>query len=138
MDIALAGLVPLSFAGADRGQKLQRNPPPDRQGTPPDARQGSANDNNARPVRGEIVSAGANQHRRVNTTEQSILEREATFSQSDTRRFSLRVQYNTEAPRFYNNRGGQRYKIVSTVSPKQSKKPGEKPRQISGIIDEYV
>ena len=120
MDIALAGLVPLSFAGADRGQKLQRNPPPDRQNTPPDARQGSANDNNARPVRSETVSAGANQHRKVNTTEQSILEREATFSQSDTRRFSLRDAIST----FEQNE-------ALIADP-------EKPRQISGIIDEYV
>ena len=119
MDIALAGFIPPSFTGAERGQSLRRGGS-ERQAAPSDARQGSANDNSARLVRGQVVSANANQQRQVNTTQQSILERDATFSQSDTRRFSLRDAIST----FEQNE-------ALIADP-------EKPRQISGIIDEYV
>ena len=119
MDIALSGFIPPSFTGAERGQSLRGNGS-DRQAISSDARQGGNNTDNARVVRGEIIAARLNPNREVNTTQQSILERDATFSQSDTRRFSLRDAIST----FERNE-------ALIADP-------EKPRQISGIIDEYV
>jgi len=119
MDIALAGFILPSFTGAERGQPL-RSGGSDRQAAQSDAQKGRNNADNARLGRGEIIAARPNLNREVNTTQQSILERDATFSQSDTRRFSLRDAIST----FERNE-------ALIADP-------EKPRQISGIIDEYV
>ena len=119
MDIALAGFIPPSFTGAERGQSLRRGGP-DHQAAQSDAQQGSNNADNARLVRGDVIAARPNLNREVNTTQQSILERDATFGQSDARRFSLRDAIST----FERNE-------ALIADP-------EKPRQISGIIDEYV
>ena len=116
MDIALAGFIPPSFAG---GQSPRRSGS-DRQATSSDAQQGNHQADNARPVRGEIISARPDANRQVNTTQQSLLERDAAFSQPDPRRFSLRDAIST----FERNE-------ALIADP-------EKPRQISGIIDEYV
>ncbi len=47
------------------------------------------------------------------------------LEKKSSRRFSLWIKSNTEAPIFNHHRDGQRYKILSSISPKQGKKPGE-------------
>ena len=119
MDIAVAGLVPLSLPGLDRGQSPRRSAP-ERQNTTLTDQQRSRSDDNNRVIRGEILSSRSRSNREVNTTQQSLLERDATFGQSEPRRFSLRDAVATFA---------QNEALIADP---------EKPRQISGIIDVYV
>lgn len=118
MDIAVAGLLPPLFTGSERGQSLRRSEAERQPAT--ENQQNRSGNESSRVIRGEILSSRPNPNREVNTTQQSLLERDATFAQSDTRRFSLRDAIST----FEQNE-------ALIADP-------EKPRQISGIIDEYV
>ncbi|MDH5472904.1 MAG: hypothetical protein OEY87_05175 [Gammaproteobacteria bacterium] len=119
MDIAIAGLVPLSLTGLERGQSLRRGEP-ERQAPSAANQQRTSRDDSSRVIPGEVLSTRPGMNRAVNTTQQSILERNATFGQSAPRQFSLRDAIAT----FEQNE-------ALIADP-------EKPRQISGIIDVYV
>ena len=118
MDIALAGLLPLPLTGFQAGQT--RGGQVEQQAPRADQQPATARGQQNRSEPGAHISSRFRSAQSVNTTQQSILERNAAYAQSDTRRFSLR-------------------EAIFTLEQNQALiADPDNPRQISGIIDEYV
>ena len=119
MAITLTAALPL-LPGFDSGRRTQSSVQsrPESQGN----QQSQASQNrNERVVRGEVISAHDNSRRGVNSTERTVSERNAAFNTfGEPRRFSLQSS-------------------IATYQQNEALivEPG-KPRQVSGIIDEYV
>ena len=128
MDIAVSGLNPLALPGFDRGR--QPRPEPGQQGRARNSQNEQSSQNTPRQnrsgeegrvIRGEVLSSKTEPiNRSFNSTQSSLQDRDASFGQSDTRRFSrqaaIQMFRDTEA-------------LIAA--------PGEQ-RQVSGIIDEFV
>lgn len=115
--MALAGHAPLPLIDFRPGSS--RRHPAEQQTGPADQQQAAARGQANGVLQGSSGSR-VRSSQQVNSTHQSILERYATFAQSDTRRFSLRD-------------------AIATLEQNQALiADPENPRQISGIIDEYV
>ncbi len=123
MDIAVSGLNPLALPGFDRGR--QSRPESGQQDrTQNNSRNQQSSQNTSREnrvIRGEVLSRQTETiSRNINSTQRTLQERDATFSQSDTRRFSMQAAI-------------QAFRDTEALIAA----PGEQ-RQVSGIIDEYV
>lgn len=123
MDIAISGLASSVLPGVDRNRQLRVQPEAQNR-SQSNTRNDTSDQNNPRNervVRGEVVSIRSDaSNRTVNSTQRSVEERESTFNQSSTRRFSLQAAIQT----FKDNEA-----LIAA--------PGES-RQVSGIIDEFV
>ncbi|MCW9014281.1 MAG: hypothetical protein OQL06_10900 [Gammaproteobacteria bacterium] len=123
MDIAVTGLAPLllpdpgrsrSRPDTARADNNQQNTARNRTQTQSD------NPGGERLVRGEVLSSNSNHTRAVNSTLGALNERNMEFAQSDTRQISI-------------------YAAIQTYSDNEALiADPDQPRQVSGIIDEFV
>ena len=118
MAIALTAALPI-LPGFDSGRRTQSST----QSRPESQNQQSqaSQNRNERVVRGEVISARDDSRRSINSTERTVSERNAAFNSfGEPRRFSLQSS-------------------IATYQQNEALivEPG-KPRQVSGIIDEFV
>ena len=128
MDIAVSGLNPLALPGFDRGR--QPRPEPGQQDRVRNSRNEQPSQNTSRQnrsgeegrvIRGEVLSSKTEPiNRNINSTQSSLQDRGTSFSQSNTRRFSMQAAIQT-------------FRDTEALIAA----PGEQ-RQVSGIIDEFV
>lgn len=119
MAIALSASLPI-IPGFESGRRSQANSRarPESQNNPQSQ---DTQNRNERVVRGEVISARDDSRRGINSTERTVSERNAAFNSfGEPRRFSLQSS-------------------IATYQQNEALivEPG-KPRQVSGIIDEFV
>lgn len=119
MAIALSASLPI-ISGFESGRRASTNTRARPESQPNPQNQDTQN-RNERVVRGEVISTRADNRRGINSTQRTVSERNATFNSfGEPRRFSLQSS-------------------ISTYQQNEALivEPG-KPRQVSGIIDEFV
>ncbi len=119
MAIALSPTLPI-ISGFESGRRSQANT---RSRAESQGNQQSQNtqNRNERIVRGEVISSRVDNRQGINSTQQTLSERNtAMASFGDPRRFSLQASIATYQ---------QNESLIAEP---------DKPRQVSGIIDEFV
>lgn len=119
MAIALSPALPI-ISGFESGRRTQSNARsrPESQGN---QQSQDTQNRNERVVRGEVITARADNRRGINSTKRALDERNTAFNNfGEPRRFSLQASIATYQ---------QNEALIAEPN---------KPRQVSGIIDEFV
>ena len=123
MEIAATGLLlPLMGPGRDRPQSTPTESTRDRGNQRETANRGQTPEpaDNGRVIRGEVLSSQIDSSRAIGGLQRSNESNSSSFASADTRRFSLQAAIQT----FRDNEA-----LITDPA---------NPRQVSGIIDEYV